>query len=120
MSPPDGDRVLGLVESVTFVSPTVMVTCEARVDTGAKRTSLDRALAEALGIEPSGRTVKVRCASRDEPQRRDLATVPLSVGGETFRVEASLVDRGHMDHPVILGRDVLCEGGFRVAVAEAA
>lgn len=42
--------------------------------------------------------------------------MPLKVGGRTFRVEASLVDRGHMSYPAIVGQDVLSEGGFKVEV----
>lgn len=118
--PSQDDRVIGLVETVTFTSREAKVTCQARIDTGAKRTSLDATLAETLGIEASGDTVKVTSASADEPQRRDLAKVPLAVGGEEFRVEASIVDRGHMEYPIIVGRDILCEGGFRVAAVEVA
>lgn len=113
---PSERRVLELVEPVTFEDRTRRVTVKAKVDTGAKRTSIDRALAEALGITPNGRTVKVRTASRKTRQKRKLAQVPLHVGGRKFRVEASLVDRTHMSYPVIVGQDVLSEGGFKVQV----
>lgn len=109
-------RVLRLVEPVTFESRKVQVTVDAKVDTGAKRTSLDEAFAEALGIEPNGRTVRVRSASSKDRQRRKLAEVPLQVGGKAFRIDASLVDRNHMAYPVIIGRDILSEGGFKVRV----
>lgn len=112
----ESERVLTLVEPVTFDSRKAKVTCKAKVDTGAKRTSIDRALAQALGIESNGRTVKVRCAGSKTSQRRDLAKIPLRVGGQRFRVEVSLCDRGHLSYPVIVGQDILAEGGFRVTV----
>lgn len=111
-------HVLSVVEPVTFVSRTVSVTVKAKVDTGAKRTSLDAGFAEALGVEPNGRTVRVRSANDDDPKRRPLVEVPLRVGGKEFRIEASLANRAKMSYPVIIGRDVLSEGGFRVRVRE--
>lgn len=113
-------RTLSHVETVTFESQSMKVTVKARIDTGAKRTSIDERLAEALGIQANGRTVKVKCAGRDERQRRPLAKVPIRVGGQRFRIEASLAERGHLTYPVIVGRDVLAEGDFRVSVREAA
>lgn len=114
--PAETERVLSPVETVTFTSRKAKVSLEAKVDTGAKRTSIDEGLARALGCRPLNKTVKVRCASRDDPQTRRLVRLPLEVGGEEFRVEASLADRTHLSYPVILGRDVLAQGDFQVAV----
>jgi len=80
-------------------------TVTAKSDTGAKRTCLDIGLAGRVGAGPIGGTTRVRQAS--ESARRPVVDVEVGIEGDWETVAVSLADRSGMNHPVLLGRDVL-------------
>ena len=80
------------------------VKVEARLDTGAKRTSIDMVLAEFLRLKGFG---EVTVTSTNGTQIRELVELTIIYDGEEYTVEASVSDRGHMNYPVVVGRDIL-------------
>ena len=80
------------------------VKVEARLDTGAKRTSIDIVLAEFLRLKTFG---EVTVNSTNGTQTRELVELTVIYDGDEYIVEASVSDRGHMNYPVVIGRDIL-------------
>lgn len=77
---------------------------KAKLDTGAKRCSIDIELAKALGLEQIGE-VKVRNAMGK--QTRPLYQGKVRVGHKTYDVEMTATDRSHLKCPMILGKELL-------------
>lgn len=82
------------------------VRIKAKLDTGAKRCSIDAGLAEALGLEPIG-SVSVRNAMGR--QERPLVIAKVRVGRTTHEVEMTVADRRHLKCPMLLGKMFLDE-----------
>ncbi|MDZ7745808.1 MAG: RimK/LysX family protein [Halobacteriales archaeon] len=79
----------------------------AKSDTGAKRTSIDTALAGRIGAGPLVGTTQVRSGTGSETETRPLVDVDLCLNGRWKTVTASITDRTEMTYLVLLGRDVL-------------
>jgi len=100
----DGDTV-ALTQRVDVGGTDGIETVTAKSDTGAKRTCLDIGLAGRVGAGPIGGTTRVRQASGSA--RRPVVDVEVGIEGDWETVAVSLADRSGMNHPVLLGRDVL-------------
>lgn len=79
----------------------------AKSDAGAKRTSIDTALAGRIGAGPLVGTADVRSGAGTETETRPLVDVDLRANGGWRTATASISDRSEMTHSVLLGRDVL-------------
>jgi len=77
---------------------------KAKLDTGAKRCSIDEGLANALGLEQVGE-VKVRNAMGY--QTRPLVLAKVRVGHSSYDVEMTIADRSHLTCPMILGKQFM-------------
>jgi hypothetical protein len=82
------------------------IRAKAKLDTGAKRCSIDEGLAKALGLTPVS-TVKVRNAMGT--QERDVVVAKMRIGRVTYDVEMTVADRSHMKCPMLLGKEFLDE-----------
>jgi alpha-L-glutamate ligase-like protein len=96
--------ILGIEESVTILDseghPHIV---QAKVDTGAYRTTIDHALAQTLHLhEPVIEYIGVRGALGK--QTRPVVDVSMKVRGRTIKTQAFIVDRSHMNFEMILGR----------------
>lgn len=121
-----GKAILGRVEYAWL--PDVNQYLKARIDTGAKSSSLhatniqrferngerwvrfDVALGEdgVAQIEaPLLRHVRIRQASVDELERRPVVKLPIRLGELMEETEFSLTDRNEMLYPILLGRSFL-------------
>jgi len=49
----------------------------------------------------------VKSGSLKSGKARPVVDIVVGIGGERHTVTASIEDRGHMDYPVLLGRDIL-------------
>ena len=79
---------------------------EARVDTGADKSSIDELLAEALGWDVVGeKTIK----SANGRSVREYGTGPVTIEGIKFDMVTTYADRSSMSHPVLIGHDVLVD-----------
>jgi RimK family alpha-L-glutamate ligase len=99
--------VIGYTEEVLVSGTSGSETVVAKADTGATRSSIDTKLAADIGAGPIKSMTKVRSGSRKGSKSRPVVDVVIGVGGNRHTVTASIEDRGHMDYPVLLGRDIL-------------
>ena len=82
------------------------IRAKAKIDTGAKRCSIDAGLADALELPVVGE-VNVRNAMGS--QTRKLVTGKVRVGRITYDVEMTVADRSDMKCPMLLGNAFLDE-----------
>ena len=96
-------KVLGVIEPVKVMGASHAKTVDAKLDTGAFRSSIDIHLARELGIEISDdRKVFIRSASGQK--YRPLVNVTFELAGKKVTSDASIVDRSHLRYPLIVGR----------------
>lgn len=130
-----GRRIIGATEKVQLRnSEGALIEVEAKIDTGADSSSIDRSLAKALGFGETLRLFDEKLAGRDimneltKEERNKLfsevpglvATVPIkSSHGFSYRPKVALtliidsveitahvscIDRSHLAYPAIIGR----------------
>lgn len=119
--------VVGELEDVLFHAPDLIL--RARIDTGATTSSLharDIQTFERDGAtwvrfvirlddhdhdvtleRPRARRVRIVQATAEEPDRREVVEMRISVGAVTQTSEFTLTDRSGMEYPVLIGRNVL-------------
>lgn len=108
-------KIIGVIEEVTVRGPNGEIQVRAKVDTGAARTSLDTDLAKRLGLGPVLRHVHIRSAAADHPEKRDVVSAVLEIGGKTFETQVAISDRRDMRYHMIVGMDVLRGSGFLIS-----
>ena len=98
------NNILGLYEKVTIFDEKSgkKMDINAKVDTGAYRTSIDNSLAEKLGLEKHHETVLVKSASG--VGERDTVRLGFSMKGKRINTVASIADREHLKFDIIIGR----------------
>ena len=106
-SGPSEPSVIGYIEEVVVSGTRGSQNVLAKSDTGATRTSIDAQLAAEIGTGPIKDIVRVRSGSVKSGKARPVVDVVVGVGGTQHTVTASVEDRGHMDYPLLLGRDIL-------------
>ncbi|MDC0609465.1 ATP-dependent zinc protease [Vibrio sp.] len=124
---PEHEVVLGSVEKVTIDA--VNKTLDARVDTGAKTSSINAEDIESFernGEEwvrfhiandkdekkewieaPVVRNVKIKQASNEDGEKRIVVKLWVTVGDIHEKTEFTLADRSQMSHPILLGREFI-------------
>ncbi|MFB6183478.1 MAG: RimK family alpha-L-glutamate ligase [Haloarculaceae archaeon] len=98
---------IGYIEEVVVSGTRSTRTVKAKSDTGATRTSIDQQLAAELGTGPIRDIVTVKSGSVKGGKSRPVVDIVIGIGGTQHTVTASIEDRGHMQYPVLLGRDIL-------------
>ena len=107
----DSKKVVGAVEEVILRSQKGEKKVLARIDTGAKLSSLDAGIAEELGLKQATRTQKIR--SSHGRSERPVVNAQVVISGVEHLSEFTVIDRSHMKYQVLIGRNVL-ENGFLV------
>ncbi|MFC3476604.1 RimK/LysX family protein [Halobacterium litoreum] len=100
-------NVIGYTEDVLVSGTSGTERIVAKSDTGASRTSIDTRLAAKIGAGPIKSMTKVKSGSVKSGKARPVVDIVVGVAGDRHTVAASLEDRGHMDYPLLLGRDIL-------------
>ena len=111
-----GIKVIGL--SNPKYEPNWVVSVEARLDTGATRSSIDEGFLSLLRLEEMVNEDAIKVRSANGTQRRDTVVLVVIDDDDELELEVSITNREHMAFPVILGRDYL--GGLRMNIADAA
>ncbi len=109
-------KTIGLTEVVHVYGADKYAHVAAVCDTGATRTSIDETLAKELDFGKSVGTASVMNPSVDKRFKRPVVNVHIKISGREFDVDASIQNRSHMTHKMIIGRDVLF-GNFVVDVS---
>ncbi len=96
--------VVGTAETVRITGPNgESVELEARIDTGAKGSSIDDDIAEQLGFDlANADTVTVTSSLGTE--KRPVVEAPVLIAGTEKDVRLSVTDREERDYPVLIGR----------------
>ncbi len=91
---------------------------EAKIDTGADRTSIDLTLAASLGLmDPANILKEIQVNNAlGKQQKRPVIGVTFNLAGKTIISTASVTDRGHLKKPMLVGRKDL--KGFAVVFDE--
>ena len=107
---PDGAEntiTIGLTEEVVVRGTSGTKTVVAKSDSGASRTSIDIRLAADIGAGPIHTVSRVRSGSSKRSKTRPIVDLVVGIGGDQHTVAANIEDRSHMNHRLLLGRDVL-------------
>lgn len=100
-----GTKVIGLTNP--YNEPNWVVNVEARLDTGATRSSIDEGFVSLLRLDELINEDAIKVRSANGSQRRDTVVLVIIEEDEEIELEVSITNRGHMGYPVILGRDYL-------------
>jgi hypothetical protein len=73
----------------------------AKMDTGAKRSSIDKSLLEKIGIPLTGEYVHISSASGSS--YRPTANVTVEIGGKKKTIVTTVADRSHLSFPMLIG-----------------
>lgn len=114
-----GVRTIGVFEEVEVVSLKTAdpVQVKAKVDTGAYSSSVDRQLAESLGLlSPDNVVTKKGVKSALGREERSVVAVSFKLAGKKVKTVATISDRSRLKRPMIIGRRDL--GGFLVRGGE--
>lgn len=100
--------IIGFREKVTFYGKNKSITVLARVDTGAKRCSIDKKLAQQIGIGEIRKYKTIKSALGQT--KRPLVKIKLKIKGKAFNAYCTLADRSRLKYPALIGRNVLRKG----------
>lgn len=106
-------EIIGLIEFVTVKGQIGKERVEAKIDTGADRSSVDQELAAKVGLGPITDTVKVRSAL-GERKTRIVTDAEIILNGQSFKVPVSIGDRSNMKYGIIIGKDILTQCDFLI------
>lgn len=93
---------LSVIEDISIIRNGFSTTVKAKVDSGAFRTSIDKSLADELGI--SERKEKVFVSSASGEGYRPTVNLMFEMKGRKISTIASVVDRSHLKYKMIVGR----------------
>jgi len=110
----DQKKVVRLVQRVVVTGPGGEESVRAKVDTGADRTTVDKALAARLMLVPTGSKVAVKASAEGKRVERPLVDAAVTLAGIRFNLRVGVADRSQMRYAVIIGRDILRSGDFLI------
>jgi len=107
----EGIKILKTVERVKIYAPgKKTMTINARIDTGALRSSIDRTLAKELGLlEEDNILWRRRYAYRSAhgKQPRPVIVLNFRLAGRKIKTSASVANRSKLTTPLLIGRNDL-------------
>ena len=101
-------NVIGLTEEVAIKGKKVI----ARVDTGARRCSIDKELAKELKLGPV--IAEKRFVSAVGQAKRPVVEEEIHIDGSVVKVLLNISDRSKMKYRVLIGREALRKGNFLI------
>lgn len=104
-----GRKMIGAYEPVTiFGLNGEKFSLEAKVDTGADFSSIDREIAEKLGLlEPDNFLYKHTIKNSVGFRKRDVVGVTFVMAGRKNKTKASIADRSKLKHKMLIGKNDL-------------
>ena len=95
-------KVVSVIQDVIIKQKGTEKTIQAKLDTGAYRSSIDEALVEELGLVLTNKKVFVRSASGEK--HRPTVSLTFELSGKQIHTIASVADRASLLFPMIIGR----------------
>ena len=95
-------KVLSIIEPVTIMHKGKSREYQAKLDTGAYRTSIGESIVEELGIPLLKEKIFISSASGEGT--RPAVKLELKLGGKKITTVATVADRSHLQFPLIIGR----------------
>jgi len=103
-----GKITIGLSEKIDVIGQKGHKVLNARIDTGASISSIDKKLAERIGVGPvTGYTLIKQAHGKS---KRPIVKLPMKIRGKEFKYRCSLADRSHMKYKLLIGRNILKNG----------
>lgn len=102
----EGVKTVGVWEIIKVVSASgAKVEVKAKLDTGAWKTSIDKDLAEKLGLSKTSNVLwtKVYKSSLGK-ERRKVVNLTFYLAGRKIKTIANVASRSHLRTPIIIGR----------------
>lgn len=93
--------VLSINQEAVIYYKDKSITTRAKMDTGAKRSSIDKKLLDEIGIPLTGEYVHISSASGSG--YRPTANITVGIGGKKRTVVATVADRSHLTFPMLIG-----------------
>jgi hypothetical protein len=102
----EGKSIIGLIEKVSLLTKEgTQKEVDAKIDTGATRSSIDIKLASKLSLGPVIKSKMVKSAHGNKV--RPVIEGELILAGKKIRSEFTLADRTHMKYAVLIGVNTL-------------
>jgi len=104
-----GERtIVGLVEPIRIIQGTREHEVQARIDTGATKSSIDLSLASKLQLGPVVASKLIKSANG--AKLRPMVEVTVDIHGKRTKAAFTLADRSHMRYKVLIGQNILKRG----------
>jgi hypothetical protein len=102
-------KIVGLIEPVTINGNNgSQKKLNARIDTGAERSSIDARLAVELNLGP---IIKRKLISSAQGRMiRPIMEATIKFARKKIKTEFSIADRSHMRYKVLVGQNILKKG----------
>ncbi len=101
----NGKIIIGLAEKIKITGPDGTKELEAKIDTGATKSSIDSKLAAELKLGPIVMTKMVKSAHGNT--LRPIILVDLEIAGKKLKEHFTIANREHMKYRVLIGQNIL-------------
>ena len=100
--------IIGLTEKVKIRGKKII----ARIDSGARRCSIDRVIAKELNLGPILAEKRYRSAAGRT--KRPVVEEEIKISGVKIKVLINISDRKRMKYRMLIGREALRKGNFLI------
>ena len=105
----NGKIMVGLVEKVNIkANGKKAKTVDAKIDTGATKSSIDINLANKLGLGPIIKSKVIKSAHGSK--LRPIIEADIEIAGTSLHSEFTLADRSHLKYIMLIRQDILKKG----------
>jgi len=101
----NGKIIIGLAEKIKIKGPDVSKEVDAKIDTGATKSSIDSKLSAELKLGPIVMTKLVKSAHGNT--LRPIIDVDLEIAGKKLKSQFTVANREHMKYRVLIGQNIL-------------
>ena len=100
--------IIGMIEEVEVTNNELSEELQARIDTGATKSSIDYKLASKLKLGPVIESRLVKSAHGNK--LRPVIEATITMRGKKVTEKFTLADRDHMKYKVLVGQNILKKG----------
>lgn len=97
---------IGQLETIRLIIPNGTVEVDAKIDTGADLSSIDKNFAMSLGIDVASLR-EITIISARGREKRDVTQITFALAGKTITTIATVADRSQLSTKMLIGKDDL-------------